>query len=59
MLLIVLICVFWALMSVFTYKSLMSDWKQTTFEKIWLSLVWPIVWLFKGIHVLYNKNNND
>lgn len=51
-----IICaIVWIALTVITYKTLMKDWKQTTFEKIWLAFFWPCTWIFYGVHTFYNK----
>jgi hypothetical protein len=43
------------IVGIFITYEFIEDWNKTKFEKIWFSIVWPILVPLYIIHWLYNK----
>ena len=54
---ILYVILLWVLGGIFTYNFLIKKWESTTkFEKIWFSVVWPIILLLYLIN-LFTANH--
>lgn len=51
----IIIGIIWFIGIFVSYFLVMKNWDNSTFEKIWFSVVWPVLIPLYGIHYLHNK----
>lgn len=53
---LIIILVIWIIGMFVAYKKYISKWDNSMFEKIWFSILWPVLLPLYGIWYLHNKN---
>lgn len=52
----IIICILWLIGIFISYNKFISKWeKNTKFEKIYFSIIWPITGLLYGFHYAHNN----